>query len=34
VKPGAVAIVTAVVTGKRRADLKRIIILTQYVSVR
>lgn len=34
VKPGAVAIVTAVVTGKRRADLKRIIILTSYVSVR
>jgi hypothetical protein len=34
VKPGAVAIVTAVVTGKRRADLKRIIILTPYVSVR
>ncbi|MDB5043501.1 MAG: hypothetical protein JWN27_4227 [Candidatus Eremiobacteraeota bacterium] len=33
VKPGAVAIVTAVVTGKRRADLKRIIILTPYVSV-
>ncbi|MDB5094902.1 MAG: hypothetical protein JWO85_3003 [Candidatus Eremiobacteraeota bacterium] len=33
VRPGAVAIVTAVVTGKRRADLKRIIILTQYVSV-
>lgn len=34
VAPGAVVVVTGVVTGKKRADAKQLLVLTQYVTVR
>jgi hypothetical protein len=33
VKPGAVLVVEGVVTGRRHADVKRIVVLTGYVKV-